>query len=445
MKKNSFLRKTKTIGFISEVLFCFLFFITDASAIKIQDIHSSKGVHAWLVEDYTVPVIAMQFSFKGGAAQDPVGKEGLTNLMSALLDEGAGDIRFDAFRMQLNDLGADMAFSVTGDSVRGHLYVLAKNCDKAIDLLALTMQKSRFDQDVIDRIRDQLIANIHAYERDPIAIAQNKFSAMVYGNHPYSRRFTGTIETLEKIVREDLVSAHAHVFARDNLKIGIVGPVSSEKVEEILDRVFGSLPQKAKLKSIKNAKLYLGGMTTVHYEIPQTSIILLYPGVSREDPDFFAAYLANCVLGGPGLVSRLFTEIREKRGLAYSVSSHLQTFHHASILTISTGTRADRARESLEMIRNEVKRMTIKGITADELSKAKSYIIGSFAVQNMGSSPDIASTLVCLQEYNLPVNYIENRAALVNAVTLDSVNAIAKKLFHVEPAILIVGAKSREG
>lgn len=437
MKKNRVLRRFAV--WAGWFLLCFLVFRSSANAIEIKDIQSSKGVHAWLVEDHTVPVIAIQFSFKGGSVQEPAGKEGLTNLMSGLFDEGAGDIRSDAFQAWLDDLGGDMSFSASKDAIRGSLRVLAENREQAVKLLALALQKPRFDQDAVDRIREQLAVSIRASERDPSTIAQKKFATMVYGKHPYGRWSEGTPESLAKITRADLVSAHAKMFARDNVKIGIVGPVSPEEARKIIEQVFDALPQKAHLQSIEPAKLRLGGMTTVNYNMPQTSITLLYPGIKRKDPEFFAAHLMNYVLGGSGLTSRLFTEVREKRGLAYSVSSSLINFDYASALAISTGTRADRAQESLKTIREEVKRMATTGVTASELAAAKSYIIGSYAVQNMGSSADIASTLVGLQEQDLPVDYISKRGDLINAVTQDATNAVAKRLFSAEPAILMVG------
>lgn len=437
MKRNRVL--CRFAGWVGWFLLCFLAFSYSANAIEIKDIQSSKGVHAWLVEDHTVPVIAIQFSFKGGSVQEPAGKEGLTDLMSGLFDEGAGDIRSDAFQAWLDDLGGDMSFSVSKDAVRGSLRVLAENRDQAVKLLALAVQKPLFDQDAVDRIREQLAVGIRASERDPSTIAQKKFATMVYGKHPYGRWSEGTPESLAKITRDDLVSAHAKMFARDNVKIGIVGPVSPEEARKIIEQVFDALPQKAHLQTIEPAKLHLGGMTTVNYNMPQTSITLLYPGIKRKDPEFFAAYLMNYILGGSGLTSRLFTEVREKRGLAYSVNSGLMNLDYASALTISTGTRADRAQESLKTIREEVKRMATTGVTASELAAAKSYIIGSYAVQNMGSSADIASTLVGLQEQDLPVDYIRKRGDLINAVTQDAANAVAKRLLSAEPAILMVG------
>lgn len=410
-----------------------------ANALNIENVTSKKGITGWLVEDNTVPVVSIQFSIGGGTTQDPEGKEGLANLMTGLFDEGAGDLDSQAFQSRLDELGAEMAFSVTRDRMRGNMKMLAEKRDEALNLLALAVQKPRFDDEAIDRIREQLVAELKASEKDPKTIAQNRLLTLIYGKHPYARRGEGTPETLATINRDDLVKAHHTMFARDNIHIGIVGPVSANEAATIIDKIFGALPEKAELKKIEEAKLNLGGMANVNYDLPQTSLMLVYPGVKRNDPDFFAAYLMNYVLGGPGLTSRLFSEVREKRGLAYTVGSSLMLYDHSATLAVSTGTRSSEAQKSLSTIRSEVKKMADEGVSEQELDEAKSYVIGSYAVQNMGSSSDIAATLVSLQDENLPIDYIEKRRALIEAVTRDQVKAVAEKLLRPEPALLIIG------
>ena len=410
-----------------------------ANALNIENVTSKKGITGWLVEDNTVPVVSIQFSIGGGTTQDPEGKEGLANLMTGLFDEGAGDLDSQAFQSRLDELGAEMAFSVTRDRMRGNMKMLAEKRDEALNLLALAVQKPRFDDEAIDRIREQLVAELKASEKDPKTIAQNRLLTLIYGKHPYARRGEGTPETLATINRDDLVKAHHTMFARDNIHIGIVGPVSANEAATIIDKIFGALPEKAELKKIEEAKLNLGGMANVNYDLPQTSLMLVYPGVKRNDPDFFAAYLMNYVLGGPGLTSRLFSEVREKRGLAYTVGSSLMLYDHSATLAVSTGTRSSEAQKSLSTIRSEVKKMADEGVSEQELDEAKSYVIGSYAVQNMGSSSDIAATLVSLQDENLPIDYIEKRRALIEAITRDQVKAVAEKLLRPEPALLIIG------
>lgn len=415
------------------------FSLSVANALDIESVTSEKGLTAWLVEDRAVPVVSIQFSIGGGTTQDPEGKEGLANLMTGLFDEGAGDFDSNAFQSRLDAIGAEMAFSANRDRMRGSMKVLAENSNEAFNLLALAVQKPRFDDEAINRIREQLVAELKASEKDPKTIAQNRLLTLIYGKHPYGRRSEGTPETLKRINREDLVNAHQAMFARNNIHIGIVGPVSRDEAAKIIDKIFGDLPEKADLKTIEEAKLNLGGMANVNYDLPQTSLMLVYPGIKRSDPDFFAAYLMNYVLGGPGLTSRLFAEVREKRGLAYTVGSSLMVYDHSATLAVSTGTRSSEAQKTLSTIRNEVKRMADEGVSEQELDDAKSYVIGSYAVQNMGSSSAIAATLVGLQDEKLPIDYIDKRRSLIEAVTRDQVKAIAEKLLRQEPALLVIG------
>ncbi len=409
-----------------------------ANAIEIQEVVSPKGIKAWLVEDNSVPLVSMRFSFKGGTSQDPGGKEGLANLMTALFDEGAGDLDSDSFQERIDNLGGEMSFTASPDSVSASIRMLAENRDAVSDLLALAVNKPRFDQDAVDRIRQQVVASLEASQRNPSTIASRKFSEVLYGNHPYGRPDEGTVKSLQSISREDLATFHRKNFARDRLTVGVVGSINAKDLGEMLDKVFGDLPANAELVPVPDAKLALGTTTSLSFDMPQTSISFVYPAIPRKDPEFFAAYLMNHILGG-GFTSRLYAEVREKRGLAYSVSSSMALRDHVSALTISTATRPEKAQESLKIIREQVAAMANDGPTEAELLAAKSYLKGSYAVNNLDSSVSIADTLVGLQEAGLDREYIDKRAELIDAVTLDQVKAIAKKLLEAEPAILIFG------
>ncbi len=409
-----------------------------ANAIEIQEVVSPKGIKAWLVEDNSVPLVSMRFSFKGGTSQDPGGKEGLANLMTGLFDEGAGDLDSDSFQERIDNLGGEMSFTASPDSVSGSIRMLAENRDAVSDLLALAVNKPRFDQDAVDRIRQQVVASLEASQRNPSTIASRKFSEVLYGNHPYGRPDEGTVKSLQSISREDLATFHRKNFARDRLTVGVVGSINAKDLGEMLDKVFGDLPANAELVPMPDAKLALGTTTSLSFDMPQTSISFVYPAIPRKDPEFFAAYLMNHILGG-GFTSRLYAEVREKRGLAYSVSSSMALRDHVSALTISTATRPEKAQESLKIIREQVAAMANDGPTEAELQAAKSYLKGSYAVNNLDSSVSIADTLVGLQEAGLDREYIDKRAEWIDAVTLDQVKAIAKKLLEAEPAILIFG------
>lgn len=430
-------------------LLALLFLVLPALAaraeVKVQEVRSEKGVTAWLVEDYSVPIVSMRFVFDGGSSQDPAGKEGLANLMTGLFDEGAGDLDSEAFQVRLDDAGAEMSFNETRDGLYGTMRMLAENKDEALDLLRLAVLDPRFDQGPIDRIRAQILSGIISGERDPGTVAQARWAEAVYGDHPYARPDEGTRESLARIVPDDLHALHKAMFARSGLHVGVVGAIDAETLKKDLDKVFGDLPEAQALHPVANVDLNLGQELQVNYDLPQTSLQLAFPGIPRDSPDFYAAALMNQILGGGSFTSRLFDEVREKRGLAYSVNSALINREHSASLVVATATRSDRTGETLKVIRDVVKGLADEGPTQAELDDARKYLVGAYAINNLDSSTGIASTLVELQLDGLPIDYMQKRAAYFDGVTLDQVRAVAKRLLSVPPAIMVVGPPFADG
>ena len=226
--------------------------------VKFQDITSPKGIKAWLVEDYSVPIITIRFAFDGGATQDPVGKEGLSDLITALFDEGAGDLDSEAFQIKLDAAGAEMSFGSDLDALSGSMRMLADQREEALSLLKLAIEKPRFDQNPIDRMRAQIVSGIVASARNPMTAAQKLWAVTIYGDHPYARPTEGTAATLATITADDLRAFHKANFARDTLHIGIVGAIDAETAKETLDYLFGALPEKADLKAVPDVAPAVG-------------------------------------------------------------------------------------------------------------------------------------------------------------------------------------------
>lgn len=435
---------------LTTLLLAFVFLTLPAivparAAVDIQEVTSESGVTAWLVEDYTVPIVAVRFAFSGGSVQDPAGKEGLSNLMTGLFDEGAGDLDADAFQERLDDVGAEMSFEARRDAVYGSMRMLAEEREAAFDLLRLAVTAPRFDAEPIERIRAQIVTGIRRDMRDPNVLGRDQFARALYGDHPYARRTDGTAETLAAITAEDLRALHAGTFARGNLSIAVVGAIDAAALKTELDRVFGDLPAEPQLRPVEKAKLNLAQEVRYAYPLPQATLQLVYPGVERDDPGFFAAFLMNHMLGGGTFSSRLFDEVREKRGLAYGVGSSLHTGDYSDMLIVGTSTRADRAAEALAVIRDVVRDVAENGVTEQELARAKTYLVGAYAINNLDSSSSVARTLVELQKDRRGIDYIERRAALIEAVTLDEVKAAAQRLLTAEPAVLVIGPEDGDG
>lgn len=443
MKPNRYVTAVATAMFA-------LFFLTlpaivpARAAVDIQEVTSDGGVTAWLVEDYTVPLISVRFAFRGGTTQDPVGKEGASTLMTGLFDEGAGDLDDDAFQERLDDVGAEMSFNASRDAVYGQMRMLSDQRDDAFDLLRMAVNSPRFDQEPVDRIRGQILTRIQSDMRDPETLGQEEFAKALYGDHPYARRGDGTAESLSSVTPEDLKALHARTFARSNISIAVVGAIDADTLKAELDRVFGGLPAEAELTPVEKIEPALAQEVSYPYALPQSTIQLVYPGLERDDPEFFAAFIMNHILGGGTFSSRLFDEVREKRGLAYGVGSGLQTGDYSNMLVIGTSTRSDRAQEALGVIRDEVRKMAEEGPTEEELARAKTYLIGAYPINNLDSSLAVARTLVELQKENRGIDYIDRRVGYIEAVTLDEVKAAAQRLLVADPAILVIGPEAAE-
>ncbi len=421
----------------------FLLAILPAQAeVQFQQITSPKGIDAWLVEDYAVPIVTIRFAFEGGTTQDPDGKEGLANLMTYLFDEGAGDLDSEAFQIALDTAGAEMSFAADLDAVYGSMRMLADERDAALNLLKLAIETPRFDQNPIERMRAQVLSGIAISAQNPATTAQKLWTETLYGDHPYARPGEGTAETLATITADDLRALHRALFARDNLHVAIVGAIDAETAAATLDLLFGTLPEQAKLVPVPDISPVFGQDLQVEYPLPQTSIFMAYPGIRHQDPDFFAAALMNEILGGGSVLSRLTEEVREKRGLTYGVSSSLLNLQHANALVVGTSTRADRATETLDVIKDVITRLVTEGPTEAELASIKKYTIGSAALQEMSSSQAIAGTLVGLQLWDLDIDYLPRRAELINAVTVEDVKAVAAKLLGAKPTVMLLGPKA---
>ena len=414
------------------------------AAVEIQEVTSPGGIKAWLVEDYTVPLVSLKFAFKGGASQDPEGKSGLAKLMTGLFDEGAGELERAEFQDALDVSGAEMGFSASIDEITGSMTWLTEREDEAARLLKLAVTSPRFDPEPVERMKSQFLTSLIAQERDPNTLAARQWRETIYGDHPYARDSDGTNESMASLTAEDLRAFHESQFAKDNLVVAAVGSISAEDLGRRLDQIFGSLPETAQLLDVPDVEPKLGESVHYDYPLPQTRLSLLYPGIEREDPRFFAAYLANQILGGGTFSSRLYEEVREKRGLAYGVGSNLSNYDHASSWGVGTATGSDRAAETLQIIRDEVSKIASEGVTPEELEVAKNYVVGAYAIANFDSSSSIASTVLGLQLADLPRDYINTREETIRSVTLDQVNEEARRLLSTEPSVLIVGPPLKE-
>jgi zinc protease len=409
------------------------------AAAKIQHLISPGGIEAWFVQDSTVPLIAMEYAFGGGATQDPVGKPGVGNLVADLLDEGSGDLDSKTFHERLDRRAIELSFQVARDQFRGSLRMLRDNKDEAFDLLHMSLTSPHFDSVDVERIRSQVMSGLRRDTTNPGALAGRKFLELAYGDHPYGRPSNGTLESVPTITVDDLKDYVRHVLAKDTLKVAVVGDVDPATLGKLLDKTFGDLPAKASLTPVPDVVASKPPQQVlVNLDVPQTVITFGGPGIRRHDPNFMAAYVVNHIIGGGGLSSRLYKEVREKRGLAYSVYDALLWMDHSALFIGNTGTRADRAGETIAAVEKEIRRMAEEGPTQQELDEAKSYINGSQMLA-LDTSSKLAQALLQYQLDKMPIDYIEKRAEIVNAVTLDQAKQAARQLWSQGLLTVVVG------
>jgi len=409
------------------------------AATKIQHLVSPGGIEAWFVQDSTVPLIAMEYAFGGGATQDPVDKPGVGNLVADLLDEGSGDLNSETFHERLDRRAIELSFSSTRDYFRGSLRMLKDNKDEAFDLLRMSLTSPHFDPTDVERIRSQVISGLRRDTSNPTALATRKFLEVAFGDHPYGRGAEGTLESVPKIDIADLRDYVRRVLAKDTLRVAVVGDVDADTLGKLLDHTFGGLPAKASLTPVADVEAAKPPQRAfIPLDVPQTVVTFGGPGIPRHDPDFMAGYVVNHILGGGGLSSRLYREVREKRGLAYSVYESLVWMDHSAVFVGNTGTRADRAGETIDAIDKEIRLMGESGPTQQELDEAKSYLKGSQMLA-LDTSSKLASALLQYQLDRLPIDYIEKRNAIVDAVTLDDAKRAARRLWGHGLLTVIVG------
>jgi zinc protease len=409
------------------------------AAARIQHLISPGGIEAWFVQDATVPLIAMEYAFGGGATQDPADKPGVGNLVAGLLDEGSGELDSKAFHERLDRRAIELSFSSTRDYFRGSLRMLKDNKDEAFDLLRMSLTSPHFASADVERIRSQVLSGLRRESSNPTSLASRKFLEMAFGDHPYGRQANGTLESVPKIDVADLKDYVRRVLARDTLKIAVVGDVDPATLGQLLDKTFGDLPAKASPTPVAEVEAAKPPQRAfIPLDVPQTVVTFGGPGFKRADPNFMAGYVVNHIMGGAGLSSRLYHEVREKRGLAYSVYESLLWMEHSGVFVGNTGTRADRAGETVDAITREVRRMAEDGPTQQELDEAKSYLKGSQMLA-LDTSSKLASALLQYQLDKLPIDYIEKRNAIIDAVTLDDAKKAAQRLWGQGLLTVVVG------
>ncbi len=405
--------------------------------VDIQEISSPGGLNAWLVEEHAIPFVALELRFRGGASLDAPGKRGEINLMTALIEEGAGDLDARGFAEAREALAASFRFDVSDDYLSVSAKFLTENRDEAVALLREALVNPRFDETAIERVRAQVVSHLKSRETDPNALAAKEFDRIAFGDHPYGSYFGGTLESVTALTRDDIVDAFARTIARDRVYIAAVGDITAEELGALLDGLLGDLPPTGTPMPGPVAFGATGGITVVPFDTPQSVAQFGQPGVKVGTPEFFPAFILNTILGGSGFNSRLMEEVREKRGLTYGIRTYLIDSDYSESIIGLVSTVNSRMAETVDVVRAEWARIAESGVTQDELDAAKLYLTGAYPLRFDGNGP-IARILVNMQMEGYPTSYVKTRNAKIEAVTLEVINRVAGELYRPEALRFVI-------
>lgn len=405
--------------------------------VDIQAVTSPGGIEAWLVEDSSIPFVALDIWFMGGATLDEPGKRGATHLMSGLLEEGAGDLDARGFAEATEGLAAQFDFDVFQDAVIVSAQMLSQNRDEAADLLRLALTQPRFDEDAVERVRGQVLSIIEANAQDPGEIASATFNTLAYPDHPYGSALEGTVETVAGLTRDDLVAAHANVMARDRVIVGASGDISANELGALLDSLFEDLPETGAQMAAPAEYALGGGVTVIDFPTPQSTALFGHAGIERTDPDFFPAFVLNQILGGGNFRSRLMEEVRVERGLTYGIGTFLSLADLGPRLMGQFSSSNGLVAEAVAVIEDQWADLAENGVTEAELDAAIRYMTGAYPLRFDGNS-QIAGILAGMQADGMPIDYIVTRNDNVRAVTPDDIRRVAARLLQPENLHFVV-------
>ena len=414
---------------------------------KIQHWQTAEGARVYFVENHDLPMLDVSIGFAAGSAYDTAEKSGLAGLTHSLLDLGVEGMSEDDIARKLADIGAQMRGNFDPDRAAVSLRTLSSQAerDQALDILARVLQRPLFPESVLAREKTRLIAGIKEADTKPESIADKTFSKAVFGSHPYSLPASGEVSSVEKIQRSDLEAFYRAHYAAKAAVVAIMGDVTRAQAETIAVNLTARLPAESSVVRLTPVTMAIQASDQrIPHPATQSHILIGAPGVARNDPDYFSLFVGNHILGGGGFVSRLMDEVREKRGLAYSVSSYFIPMQQPGAFQISLQTKKEQADQALLLVRTTLRDFIDKGPTAKELRAAKQNIIGGFPLR-IDSNKKIIEYLGVIGFYGLPLTYLDDFVGKIEQITVAKIHDAFKRRVHPDAmATVIVGAMESE-
>jgi len=434
---------------LTSMFLAFLCLVYSSSALAqpvIKEITGKEGDKIWFIEDHSIPVIQVKIAFKNsGSSYDSPQKSGIAYVLAQMLDEGAGNLSDIQFKKRLEEMAIEMDFDVDKDNFYASIKTLSENRKNAFEMLGMALTVPQFGSEAAQRVSGQLITSLTQKMEDPYYLSGIKWDELYFGSHPYSQPMMGKPETVSDIRRKDIVDFMRMKFVRSNMVVSVVGDISEKELDKLAYEYLYVLPKTPpnidtpflhnmiqEFIPPENAKTI-----SLHSPNPQSVAAFGLPWLPYKHPDFYASHIINYVLGGGEFESRLMKEIREKEGLAYSVYTYPQNYDHASVLSGAVGTRKAKIKDSLDIIRKEIKKIHEHGITQEELESAKSYLTGSFAIK-LDSNKKLMDFLTFVQLNDLGIDFFEKRNNYIEKITLNDVNRVASQLLDDSKLFTVV-------
>lgn len=407
---------------------------------EIQQFTTPGGVSVWLVTEPSIPILSLDMAWEGGDAADPDGLEGLAEAVSYLMNEGAGDLDSLAFQTRMEELNMSFGCSTSNDWTSCSASMLTDNVGEAMDLVALAFEDPRFDEGPFERFRREQEVSLNTRETSAGYLAWRARAQALYPDHPYAREKSA--ESIAALTPE-LAKAHMRkLMVKDRLLVTAVGAVTPEELAPMVDAIAAHLPETSDIPETPDIEFTADmGFGTVVVDLPQPQSLVQFiaPGVKRKDPDFFPAYVLNYTFGGGGFESRIMQTLRVEQGLTYGVYSTLDFGDHFQAWTGSGQTKNESAGDFIAGLKAEMRKIATDGVTAEELADAKAYLTGAYPLA-FDSNAKIAGQMMNVRQDELGVDYFDRRNAMVEAVTLEQVNALAAE--YLDPdrfSFIVVG------
>lgn len=406
---------------------------------NVQEIHSGN-VQAYLLEEHANPIVSLSLAFQNaGVAHEPENKLGLTTMLAEMLTAGGADYDAKAFKDLCAEYGIKIDFATTADHFNGTLQFPKEFQEKAIELFKAALYEPQFDEAYLTLVKKRQLLALQLQEEQPAQMLADKFKQFVFAGHPYERNVLGTKESIVKITVADLDDYRQRKLAQNNLLIGVAGDVTATEAGHLLEQLFADLPLEAQTDKLSPLDIETTGVKqAIPRQTAQNVTRFATQGTFRNSVDFYPLYIVNYVFGESGLNSRLNKRIREQEGLTYGIYTYLAIKQAAALIEGGFSATPDNFEEAVAMLHQEWQRLANDGISAEELAQAKDALIASYNLR-FASTAGIADMLLAMQIYDLGIDFLQKRNDYIKEVTLQAVNAAAKKYFSKMPDLMYIG------